>query len=185
MAFTKVEFEKDWTRAEDFPAYQDSEAQVREDLQYHPNALRNFINKLIRELEAKNAAGALGAVNADGAADTIQNVLNSHNEELARLAEEISAVVSGGVQAALRNVAVTFEEDSWAVAGETAALTIPKSDHARENENFGYNLYQLVDGTYLSGTEGTAATRVSYSSDGSIVLMTDEPYRGKIVLFGT
>lgn len=184
MAFTRVEFKKLWTKAEDFPAFQDSEEQVRADLQYHPDALRDFINALIQELEAKSAAGTLGATNGAGEKASIQSVLDKHADELAQLTEDVATMAAGGVPAAIRNSVVTFVKDSWAAAGGAFTLKISKSDHKKESESFGYNLYQLADGTYCSGTRSTAETCLTCGSDGSIILTADEAYSGKIVLFG-
>ena len=184
MAFTRVEYERDWTRAADFPAFQDSEAQVRADLQYHPNVLRDVINALAEELEGGNAAGMLGAVNSAGVQTTIQNVLDGIAGELSCLAEDIFAVAAGGVPSVMKNSAVTFTKDSWSVTDGTATLKIARSEHGRESETFGYNLYQLEDGVYRSGTQSTNATSLTYRADGSIALTADEAYSGKIVLFG-
>ena len=184
MAFQRLSYEKDWTRAEDFPAYQSDETQVRADLQYHPDAVKAFLNGLLQTLEAKGAAGELGATNADGVKATIQSVLNGHGDELKELREDIVELAAGGVPAAAQSSAVEFTKESWATVSGTTTLTIPRSDHKRERENFGYNLYQLVDGAYRSGTWGTAATRVVYNSGGSITLAADEAYSGKIVFFG-
>lgn len=183
MAFTRLSYKKDWTRAEDFPTYQSDETQVRADLQYHPDAVKEYINTLLQELENKTAAAELGAM-SDGAAATVQSVLDSHQSELKQLKEDIETVASGGVPSAVMSTAVTFSADSWATVSGAAQLTIPKSDHKRENANFGFNLYQLVDRVYRSGTWGAAATRVVYGSNGSITLTADEPYSGKIVFFG-
>ena len=116
MAFTRKNFDKLWTKAEDFPTYQDSEAQVREDLQYHPDALLGFIRSLITELEAKGAAASLGAVNEAGGSTTIQGVLNSHAETMAQLAEDIKEAASGGVPSLVRSSAVDFSAGSWGEA---------------------------------------------------------------------
>lgn len=186
MAFTKLSYKKDWNRAEDFPTYQTDETQVRADLQYHPDAVKEYINNtLLYSLEAKDAAAELGAA-ADGTKTTIQSVLDSHKASIAQLKEDIETVASGGVPSVVMSSLVTFSTDSWATVPdtETLTLTIPKSDHNRENASFGYNLYQQVDGAYKSGTWGTAATRVVYNSGGSITLTADEAYSGKIVFFG-
>lgn len=185
MAFKKLEFQKDWTREADFPTYQDSEEQVRADLQYHPNAVRDFLNQsLLIALEAKTAAENLGAINGNNTAGTIQGVLDAHFEQLMQLTEDIKTVAAGGVPSVVQSSTVTFAAGSWSVVSNTATLIIPKSDHRRESGGFGYNLYQMVDGAYKSGTWGTAATRVTYNSDGSITLTADEAYSGMIVFFG-
>ena len=184
MAFTRLKFQKDWRREADFPTYQDSEEQVRADLQYHPDALRDFLNdELLPALENKGAAALLGAAIGEGAA-TIQSVLDRHAENLTQLAEDITTLAAGGVPAVVRGAEVKFSDESWAVLNGMATLTIPESEHKRSGAAFGYNLYQLVDGVYKSGTWGTAATRVSYSAGGSITLTADEAYSGKIVFFG-
>lgn len=184
MAFTKLNYGKDWTRAADFPAYESDEAKVRADLQYHPDAVKDYINNtLLNVLASKDAAAELGAAE-DGAKVTIQSVLDSHRGSLEQLREDIETVAAGGVPTVAQSTAVVFGTDSWVEVGGNATLTIPKSDHKRETENFGYNLYQLMDGSYKSGTWGTAATRVAYRSGGSITLTADEAYSGKVVFFG-
>ena len=183
MALTKMTYGKVWTSRTDFPTYQTDEEQVRADLQYHPDAVRDYINNtLLKGLEAKGAAAELGAAE-DGVHTTIQNVLDSHKASITQLKADIETVAAGGVPSVAQSTAVVFGTESWATVGGAATLTIPKSDHKRENENFGYNLYQLVGKTYKSGTWGTAATRVAYSG-GSITLTADEAYSGKIVFFG-
>lgn len=185
MALTKLTYGKVWTSNSDFPTYQTDEEKVREDLQYHPDAVKNYINNiLLKALEAKGAAAELGAADADGVKGTVQSVLDSHKASLAQLKEDIETVASGGVPSVLQNTAVTFTTSSWATVSGVATLTIAKSEHKRETANFGYNLYQLVSGTYKSGTWGTAATRVTYNTNGSITLTADEAYSGKIVFFG-
>ena len=184
MAFTRKSFEKMWTNPEDFPAYQDSEEKVRADMQYHPNALLGFLSSLQNELEAKSAAGSLGALNAAGAADTVQSVLDNHNSELGRLSESIRDLAAGDAPDLVRSAEVEFFEESWIESGGKMSLTIDKADHKRGSAAFGYNLYQKVDGDYLGGTWGTAATRAVYNADESITLITDTPYEGKAVFFG-
>lgn len=184
MAFQKLSYEKVWTSNADFPTYQTDEEKVREDMQYHPDAVRNYVNGiLLPALEGKTAAGELGATDESGGRVSVQSVLDSHREELTQLREDVVEVAGGGVPVAAQCTAVEFFEDSWATVGGSVTLTIPKSSHKRDREDFGYNLYQMVDGTYRSGTWGTASTRVAYSS-GSITLTADEAYRGKIVFFG-
>ena len=184
MAFNRLTFGRDWTKETDFPTYQDSEEQVRADLQYHPNALQDFINNtLLAALEGKTAAGNLGALNG-GAAATIQSVLDSYADDIAQLVEDIKTLASGGVPAIVRSTSVVFESASWVQTSSGVSLTIAKAEHKRDGDTFGYNLYQKVDGVYRSGTWGAAATRVVYNTNGSITLTADEAYSGKIVFFG-
>lgn len=52
MALTLLNFGKVWTDSNDFPTYEGSEEQVRADLQYHPDAIKAFLNEtLIPEME--------------------------------------------------------------------------------------------------------------------------------------
>lgn len=183
MAFKRLTFGRDWTKETDFPTYQDSEEQVRADLQYHPNALRDFINGLLDELEARTASESVGALNGD-AVSTVQSVLNAHAEQMKQLADDIRTVSGGGVPSVIKSSTVTFSAESWAVIDNAATLTIPQSDHKRESAGFGYNLYQLVGGVYRGGTWAAAATRVTYNSGGSVTLTADAAYTGKIVFFG-
>ena len=184
MAFKELNYRKVWTSAEDFPTYENDEQQVRADMQYHPDAVKDYINnQLLKELAAKGAAAELGAVN-EGAAATVQSVLDAHKSKLDQLKEDIETVASGGTPELVKSTPVSFSAGSWAAVSGAVQLTIPKSDHKRENGNFGYNLYQLVDGVYRSGTWGTVSTRVVYNAGGSIILTADEPYTGKIVFFG-
>lgn len=64
-------FTRDWRNREDFPTYENSEEVVRADMQYHPDALKDFINNTI--LPALNAliegGYAPGAVDADAIQD--------------------------------------------------------------------------------------------------------------------
>lgn len=185
MALTKLNYGKVWTSDTDFPTYQTDETKVRADLQYHPDAVKDYINNiLLKTLEGKSAAAELGAADADGVKGTVQSVLDSHKETIRQLKEDIETVAAGGVPSVLQNTAVTFTTESWVTVGDTVTLTIAKSDHKRETANFGYNLYQLVDGSYKSGTWGTAATHVTYNANGSITLTADEAYSGKVVFFG-
>ena len=65
MSLNKLTFGKDWTSALDFPTYEVSEEQVRADLQYHPDQIRDFLNdELIAALEEN---GVLEITRTDGA----------------------------------------------------------------------------------------------------------------------
>ena len=184
MAFTRLDYEKDWTRAEDFPTHESSEVQVRADMQYHPNAVRDFLNALLSTLESAAAAQSLGAADENGAAATLQAVLDKHAESLTLLRDDVETLAGGGVPLSAQCTEVKFKKANWVSTTGGVKLTIAQSDHNRARSSFGYNVYQLVDNIYRSGTWGAAATRVTYNSDGSITLMTDQAYTGKIVFFG-
>ena len=184
MAFTRLTYEKDWTRVEDFPTYESNEAQVREDMQYHPNAVKEFLNALLDVLEGKAAAASLGASDDNGASASLQGVLDAHAQTMAALRNDVDTLAGGGVPVSAQSVEVEFQETSWMSITGGAELLITQSDHKRTRAAFGYNIYQLVDDTYRSAVWGAAATRVTYNSDGSITLTTDQAYDGKIVFFG-
>ena len=58
MAFEKLSFTKDWKNASDFPTYEESEAQVRADLQALHDETKDFINeKLIPNIEGMAVPG--------------------------------------------------------------------------------------------------------------------------------
>ena len=179
MAFKRLEFEKTWTSSTDFPTYQDSEEQARADLQYHPNALRDFVNQLLTTLESADAAGLLGA--EDG---SVQSGLDTLRGDLERVKEDLAALAEGGVPSVSRATTVTFTKGSWIQKESGVALTISRNVHKRESDSFGFALYQLVDGVYKSGTWGSVSTNAVCNADRSITLSADEAYSGKIVFFG-
>ena len=47
MSLEKLEFGRDWTNPTDFPTKQDSESVVRADMQYHPDAIKDFLNGVL------------------------------------------------------------------------------------------------------------------------------------------
>ena len=61
----KLEFSKDWTKAEDFPTYEPDESQVRADLQLLHDEAKAAINALVDKLESSEFASHL-AVSAEG-----------------------------------------------------------------------------------------------------------------------
>lgn len=185
MALSRLSFGRDWTDKNDFPSYLDNEAQVRADMQYHPNAVRDYINgMLLAELEANGAASQLGAVDSTGKAATIQAILNTIADSLAEMKTDIETIASGGIPAVIQSVAVAFTEDSWSPAESGVLLVIGQTEHKRTSANFGYNLYGMVDGVYVGGWSGSASTQIVYNKDGSMTLTAPEAYAGKIVFFG-
>ena len=50
MAFTPLTFTKSWENAEDFPTYEPDETQVRADLQYLYDEIRDAFNGLVAAL---------------------------------------------------------------------------------------------------------------------------------------
>jgi len=76
MAFNELEFTKTWLSPSDFPTEEDSEQQVRADLQQLHDEAKNGLNGLIRELQAASAAESLGAADENGAKTTVQQLLS-------------------------------------------------------------------------------------------------------------
>ena len=54
MSFTKLEFTKSWTEPDDFPTFEDSEEQVRSDMQLLFDECRDGVNRLAGEIRAEN-----------------------------------------------------------------------------------------------------------------------------------
>ena len=82
MAFEQLAFTKDWKNANDFPTYEPDEKQVREDLQFLYDEIRDFINnKLVAPL---NSGGA-GNISTESG-KSIETVLAEIQEGLNNLA---------------------------------------------------------------------------------------------------
>lgn len=80
MSLTRLEYKKTWTSSGDFPTYEDSEQQVREDLQYHPDAIRDYLNgTLLPEVEKEQSTAAEGLQKA-------QETLERQQEQIEELA---------------------------------------------------------------------------------------------------
>lgn len=90
MAFPKLTYEKTWEDPAAFPTYQDSEQQVRADLQYHPDAILRYINEtLLPALAAETAAAGLG----DARTGKIQTTIEELYELIATLRSDLEQAV--------------------------------------------------------------------------------------------
>ena len=87
MALETLVFGKSWTSAADFPTYESDEAKVRADMQYHPDAIRTYINEKLVAL-LNSTAGASNITAADG--QSIQDNLN-------QLVQDIQALAGGTI----------------------------------------------------------------------------------------
>ena len=185
MPFDKPLFERVWTKEEDFPTFVSNEAQVRADMQYHPDALLQFLHQLIGQLEDSSAAGILGAKTGEKS-ETVQMVLDEHNEQINIIIEDLATLAAGGVPSEHRCSSVSFTALSWSAnADGTVSLTVPHESHKRDRSAFGYLIYHKVGDVYKSGTWGAATTRVTYDDESrGITLTADTAYEGKIVFFG-
>lgn len=177
MAFARLHYKKDWNNPADFPTHEDSEAQVRLDLQFHPDAVRDYVNDtLLPALEDGRGAVELGTTEG-----SLQAVLDQIKADLQTLA-------AGGAPSVSQCVRVDFEQDGWAREAEDGpyTLAIAQETHRRYGAAFGFNLWHRVDGALRNDTWTAGAARVSapLEGDGSIRLISPEPFSGQIVFFG-
>lgn len=181
MPFSRLKYEKVWTSSSDFPTYEGSETQVREDMQYHPDAVKKFINeKFFPELEGSGAAAMIGA----GAGLTLEQALARIGQQLETHGEDIKNLALGEPANSVRAALVEFSAEEW---GDTAPYTLvmPYEQHKRLNEAYGFRLQTLVDGTYVTNTWAAAETQVSFDAETKEIRMTSaEPYAGRVVFFG-
>lgn len=184
MAFSRLSYGKVWTSNEDFPSYEDSETQVRADMQYHPDAVKDFINSvLLSELESSEGAGMIG----DKCKGTVELTLEDIYKVLDTHAEDIKDLAGGETPESLRGVRVTFGLTDWVLSddGSYYKIVFSKDQHNRTSNSFGYVLSYLSGGAYLKNTWATAGTDVRYSaSTQEITLRTSEPYAGAVAFFG-
>ena len=180
MAFDRLNYEKDWKNKSDFPTYQDSEQQVREDLQFHPDAVRNFINNtLLPALESAKAAAQIGDEQKGNLAATLTHIY----DELTRIEEDVKTLAGGDAPEAMRSKLISFEETDWAESGNGYTITIAQADHGRNSSAFGYQLWAAVSGALRSDVWCVAGTSVEYVN-GDVLLTAEEPYTGKVAFFG-
>lgn len=184
MPFTRLRYQKSWTSSIDFPTYEGSEVQVREDMQYHPDAVKNFINQtLLAELEGSGGAAQIGDERGGTVAATLQDVYDT----LTRHAEDIKNIAGGEAPEAVRAAYVAFAAQEWQLSQEDATYTlrIAQEKHKRVNQTFGYQLAWLSEDGARTNTWTTQATNVRYEAEtGEIVLHSALAYDGAIVFFG-
>ena len=140
MAFKRLNFTKTWLSPVDFPTEEDSEAQVRADLQLLHEEARQGLNGLAGELESAAAAESLGAKDLTGAPATVQQLLTRlqaltseavlctpqtlTESQKARARENIGAAAPGQGGGELT------EEDKAALVTQILA-SLPKAEEAR------------------------------------------------------
>ena len=87
---------------------------------------------------------------------------------------------------------------SWApeepAEGEEAAaydgslgyeIVIPAAAHKRKNGDFGFQVFHLVEGKYITNTWAALGTSADYDGEaGSVTLSSADPYPGKILFVG-
>ena len=76
MAFSTLTFTKSWENAADFPTYEENEQQVRADLQYLHDEMRDAFNALVARLNDAAVAGDLPIAPVEGlSAATVQEAI--------------------------------------------------------------------------------------------------------------
>ena len=184
MPFSRLSYEKSWTSAEDFPTYEGSEEKVRSDMQYHPDAVKDYINDtLLKELEEAAGAGKIGDGREGNLAATLTKIyetLNSHAQDIVNLA-------AGDAPESVRSAQVAFTAGGWSQNENTGLyeLHILQSQHKRLSGSFGYRLESQIGTAYKGGTWETACTAVDYDEGSQDVVLTAEnAYAGSIIFFG-
>jgi hypothetical protein len=111
MALDSLEFTKDWTDPEDFPTYEPDEKQVRADLQYLHNEIRDFLNSMVQTLNEQGAVH-LGALDGDGDGNTtsIQAALESLRQSVVQSG---NVPVGGASGAVLQKKSDTMYDLEW------------------------------------------------------------------------
>lgn len=180
MPFTRLSYSKLWTRDTDFPTYQDSEHQVREDMQYHPSAIRDFINDtFMRELESAEGAAKLGDAQKGNLAATLADIYAT----LKQLDEDLRTLADGETPGAWRSVVVDFAIEDWVAGEDGYSISIPQATHNRVSAAFGFRVWQ-TEGNLATNTWATSAVNAVYGTNGVITLSSEEAFSGFIVFFG-
>ena len=188
MAFTRLNYEHSWTdkpwtgEGAFFPTYQDSETQVRKDLQYHPDVIRDAFNKFLDELAAATAAEFIGDAQKGTLAATLTDIYTT----LKTLDENLRSLADGDTPDAWRSKIVEFGAEDWTEGEDSWSYVIPVASHGRIGPEFGYQLWcEDEDGVLRSDAWAAVATDVSYDEEtDNITLTTEEPYGGHVVFFG-
>lgn len=177
MSFTRLKFLKSWLSSTDFPTLEASEEKVREDFQYHPNAILEYLNTvLLKELE-ENGAGSVGT--ADGR--SVEQYLGDLYKAAQELEDTVHTLASGGDPEAFKAAKVVFTAEEW----EDGQLSVPKESHKRKNDAFVYSIRALTDEGYVSNSWYGACTDVAYNAETEVItLSSEEAYSGEIVFYG-
>ena len=182
MPLENLTYGRSWTIKDDFPTHQTSETAVRADLQYHPDAVADYINnKLLPTLRSPEGVAELGGTGEGN----LNTRLNAMAARISTAEDAIKDVSLGDTPEAIRATVFSFDVTHWVEAGAIHQLWIAPAVHKRKNSNFGYTLKMNVEGIEQTGTWATAGTVLWYDQDtGSIVLNSPVAYKGSIVFFG-
>lgn len=173
----KLEFSKDWTKAEDFPTYEPDESQVRADLQLLHNEAKAAINALVDKLESAEFASHL-AVSAEGM--TATNLAAALAEILATAkAAQAGTIVDGTVTEAKLAKALAEKINSIDV---TYSMNAPT---ANETPETGYQLGKLWLKPEFSIANLASDYALASGADWTGENVTKEASGGKLVCSGT
>ena len=173
----KLEFSKDWTKAEDFPTYEPDESQVRADLQLLHNEAKAAINALVDKLKSAEFASHL-AVSAEGM--TATNLAAALAEILATAkAAQAGTIVDGTVTEAKLAAALVQKINSIDV---TYSMNAPT---ANETPETGYQLGKLWLKPEFSIANLASDYALASGADWTGENVTKEASGGKLVCSGT
>ena len=175
MSFTELKFTKKWTDPEDFPTFEDSEEQVRADMQLLFDECRDGVNRLAGEIKAENIPFRRSAgINAA----TVQNALEVLRDSIAEVT--LGEVPDGSVVGAkIADGAVTEPKlGSGAVtAAKLAALAVTEAKIANSAvttakiANSAVTAAKVADGslTLAKFAGGALSGKADLDSDGKVL----------------
>ena len=172
----KLEFSKDWTKAEDFPTYEPDESQVRADLQLLHNEAKAAINALVDKLESAEFASHL-AVSAEGM--TATNLAALAEILATATAAQAGTIVDGTVTEAKLAAALVQKINSIDV---TYSMNAPT---ANETPETGYQLGKLWLKPEFSIANLASDYALASGADWTGENVTKEASGGKLVCSGT
>ena len=173
----KLEFSKDWTKAEDFPTYEPDESQVRADLQLLHNEAKAAINALVEKLESNEFASHL-AVSAEGMTAT----------NLAAALAEILATAKSAQAGTIVDGTVTEAKLAAALAEKINSIDVTYSMNAptaNETPETGYQLGKLWLKPEFSIANLASDYALASGADWTGENVTREASGGKLVFSGT
>ena len=184
MAIKTLEYEKLWTEPNDFATKETSETKVREDLQYHPNAVRTYINDIL----IPSLIGAEGSANiGHGEGSTLAAKIQQMDLRADELRRDLENVTLGDTPESIRAVEVKFEIGDWVWADwlGTYVLSIAPGVHKRTGSRFGCTINMWDGYRYRSGLWATACTGAFYVEENQYIgLASDCTYKGSVVFYG-
>lgn len=170
MAIGELSFDKVWTDPAQFPTYEGSEDQVRLDLQYHPDAIKGFINTYIIPALNEIIEGSYAPSSVGTAAIIDNNVtkakLSTVNDE-AGAAVDTAQIAAGAIT--LLKMAQNSVGTDQLVGG---AVTLAKMD------SNSVDTAQLVGGSVTALKLGTDILPPNVG----FVVGTDDPMENPSVL---